>query len=122
MYESNTLAQIVITWYGAILQALQLFHQCSVLSACISVKTKFADSSQEVEGGEVAWTRREEGVDEKGGDGGDGGGEGGGGGDGGGGGRYEVAKSSAITDGRSQTTNKTTLVWELVKFTPSIYL
>ena len=32
---------------------------------CISVKTKFADSSQEVEGGEVAWTRREEGFNKK---------------------------------------------------------
>ena len=70
------------------------------------IKTKFPDRCQEVEG-----VRQPE-LEGEGGGGGGGGGGGEDGGDGGGEaeGRYEVANSSAITDGRSQTTNKTTLV------------
>ena len=111
-----------IIW-GHLSSFTQLFYQCTVFRDIIMyfiIRKLFADRSQGV-GDVLAWSsRREEGVHEEGGAGGDGGGgEAGGGGEGEGGG--ELANSSAITDGRPRTTNKTTVVWELVKFTPSIY-
>ena len=102
-----------IIW-GHLSSFTQLFYQCTVFRNIIMyfiIRKLFADRSQGV-GDVLAWSsRREEGVHEEGGAGGGGEAEGGG----------ELANSSAITDGRPRTTNKTTVVWELVKFTPSIY-